>query len=105
MSNLKTANLFATLAFGLVMATTACTARERVAVYVPSPPPPAVRETIVVSPGPGYVWIGGYHAWNGSAYVWTPGRWELRPARRHAWVPGHWKHDRRGWYWVEGHWR
>jgi hypothetical protein len=105
MSNPKTASLFATLVFGLIMTTSACAPRGRVAVYVPSPPPPPVRETIAVAPGPAYVWIPGYHMWNGSVYVWTPGRWELRPTRRHAWVPGHWKHDRRGWYWVEGHWR
>jgi WXXGXW repeat (2 copies) len=25
--------------------------------------------------------------------------------RYHEWVPGHWAHDRHGWYWVEGRWR
>ena len=30
-------------------------------------PPRDVVETRVAAPGPGYVWIGGYHQWNGNA--------------------------------------
>jgi YXWGXW repeat-containing protein len=74
-------------------------------VYVPSAPPPAVREVVTVSPGTGYIWIPGHHAWQGGAYVWIGGRWD-RPSGHHAhWVSGQWRHDRRGWYWVDGHWR
>jgi|SRR5580658_3836140 hypothetical protein len=36
-----------------------------------APPHPLVEER-VIAPGPGYVWIAGYHRWDGAAYVWTP---------------------------------
>jgi len=63
-------------------------------------------ETRVVAPSRRHIWIAGYHRWDGNAYVWVPGRWELPPAHRRAWVRGHWVHERRnGWYWVDGHWR
>ena len=83
----------------------ACSDHPRNVVYVRTPPPPIIRESVIVSPGPGYVWINGYHAWNGGSYVWVPGRWERIPDRRRGWVPGHWVRTRRGWYWVDGHWR
>ena len=82
-----------------------CASHGRAVVYVPSRPPLGMRETIVVSPGPGYVWIPGYHRWDRGNYVWVQGRWD-RPPRTHArWVPGRWRHNRHGWFWVEGHWR
>jgi len=79
--------------------------RVRAAVYVPTGPPPPVAEVVTVTPGPGYVWVPGYHQWNGSAYVWVSGRWEIGPNPRARWVGGHWQHSGRGWYWVPGHWR
>lgn len=76
-----------------------------VRVYVSVPPPVPLVEARVVAPGPSFVWIGGYHRWDGTAYLWVPGRW-ARPPRAHAvWIPGRWKHVRHGWYWVDGHWR
>jgi len=68
-------------------------------------PPKAVVETRGVAPGSGYVWIGGYHRWEGNAYVWTPGRWD-RPPRPHAvWVAHRWEHRHGGYVLVEGHWK
>lgn len=75
------------------------------AVYVRVRPPVYRTEVVGVAPGPGFVWIRGYHRWDGGAYVWVPGRWERRPQARAVWVEGSWRHNRRGWYWVEGHWR
>jgi WXXGXW repeat (2 copies) len=75
-------------------------------VYVRIGPPAPIVETRIVAPSRRHVWIAGYHRWDGQAYVWVPGRWELPPAHRRAWVRGHWVHERRnGWYWVDGHWR
>jgi hypothetical protein len=91
--------------FAGILLLSACADHPRNVVYVRTPPPPPIRETILVSPGPGYFWVGGFHSWNGNSYVWVPGRWERIPGRRHAWAPGHWVHGRHGWYWVEGHWR
>jgi hypothetical protein len=75
-------------------------------VYVKIAPPAPVVETRVVAPGPGYVWVGGFHRWDGHAYVWVPGHW-AQPPRPHAvWVAGHWvHHPHHGWYWKEGHWK
>jgi hypothetical protein len=67
--------------------------------------PPAVRvETQTVSPGPGYVWTGGYWRWSGNNYVWMPGSWLMPPRRAAVWVPGHWVNRGGGWVWIAGHW-
>jgi hypothetical protein len=80
-------------------------AAARARVYVRVGPPRAVAEVRVAAPGPNYVWVPGFHRWDGGAYVWVPGAWQLPPRPRAGWVPGHWSHDRRGWFFVEGHWR
>ena len=74
-------------------------------VYVSIAPPAPIAEVRVVAPGPGYVWVGGFHRWDGRAYAWVPGRWALPPHGHAAWVAGHWKHHAHGWYWVDGHWK
>jgi len=76
-----------------------------VRVYVPVPPPPVIVETAPAPPSPRHVWIGGYHRWDGRAYIWVPGRYEVPRRHYRVWVPGHWVKHRRGWYWSEGHWR
>jgi hypothetical protein len=68
-------------------------------------PPRPVVEVRGVAPGRGYVWIAGYHRWDGRAYVWVPGRWELPPRPHARWVAAHWAHRHGGWVLVEGHWR
>jgi len=74
-------------------------------VYVAVDPPPLIVESRPAAPGPHHVWIGGYHRWDGRAYVWVPGRWAVPPHPHSVWVAGHWKHAHKGWYWVGGHWR
>ena len=74
-------------------------------VFVRIAPPAAVVETRGPAPGPRYIWIAGYHRWNGAAYVWVPGRWELPPRGHAHWVAHHWVRRRGGWVFVEGHWR
>ena len=74
-------------------------------VYVDRAPPAPYAEQMIVSPGPGHVWIAGNWHWTGRDYVWNRGHW-ARPAQGHTqWVPGHWRNDHRGHYWVAGHWR
>jgi len=98
--------LLATAALAVLILASALPALADTRVYVRVGPPRAIVETRVVAPGPHHAWIAGYHRWDGAAYVWVPGRWELPPAGRHAWAAGHWAHHRRnGYYWVEGHWR
>lgn len=94
----------AALALAGILVPSAVSAGARV--YVRIGPPAAVVEARVAAPGPHHVWIAGYHRWDGNAYAWVPGRWELPPAHYSAWVAGHWSHHAsNGWYWVEGHWR
>jgi hypothetical protein len=105
MTRMRTAGPLAGLLFGGIALLAACGGPRRTVVYVPAGPPAEVVETQTPAPGPNYVWIAGYHTWNGTAYVWTPGHWERSPAPGEVWVPGHWRHNYNGWYWVPGHWR
>ena len=41
-------------------------------------------------PGPGYLWIPGYWAWNGDEYYWVPGYWAMPPAVDLYWTPPYW---------------
>ena len=66
------------------------------------PPPPA--ETVVVAPGPGYVWVGGEWVWNGG-WVWRAGYWAYPPYPHAVWLGGYWGRGPYGWYWRRGHWR
>jgi len=75
------------------------------AVYVGTAPPPVVVERRPIRPGPRYVWMPGYHRWNGRAYAWAPGRWVVPPRLHAVWVPPRWVHGRRGWVMVQGYWR
>jgi hypothetical protein len=82
-----------------------CATASPARLYVRVGPPRPVVETRVAAPGPGYVWVGGFHRWDGARYVWMPGRWTAPPRAHARWVPGQWAHDRRGWYWRDGRWR
>ena len=73
-------------------------------VVVAQPPPPPPAETIVVAPGPGYVWIGGEWAWNGG-WIWVAGHWGYPPYPRAVWVRGYWYQGSHGWCRAAGHWR
>ena len=68
-------------------------------------PPRAVIETRGPAPGRGYVWISGYHRWDGNAYAWNAGRWEQPPRPGARWVAHRWRHRRGGYVLVEGRWR
>ena len=72
-----------------------------------APPPPFRHEVIVgTSPGPDYVWIGGY--WDGTPghYSWVAGRWGRPPHPHGQWIAPHWDKDRDGHYHqTKGEWR
>ncbi len=69
--------LLATAALAVLILASALPALADTRVYVRVGPPRAIVETRVVAPGPHHAWIAGYHRWDGAAYVWVPGRWEL----------------------------
>ena len=68
-------------------------------------PPRAIVERRVVRPSSRHIWIAGYHRWDGHAYVWEPGRWELPPRNRTAWVQPRWDHRNGNYVFIEGFWR
>jgi hypothetical protein len=67
-------------------------------------PPALIAEVVIVSPGPGHVWVAGYWGWSVGRYHWVPGHWvKARPGR--AWVPGRWEQRGHRWVWRRGHWK
>jgi len=68
-------------------------------------PPPPVYERRGPPPDRGYVWINGYHRYEGGQYVWTPGRWERPPREHQRWVAHRWVHRGDHWEMQEGRWR
>ena len=89
-----------------VVATTPAPSPTTVVVAdVGSVPPPPIVETVVVSPGPQYVWVAGYWRWYGHSWGWVRGAWVIPPHRRAVWVEGRWGRRFGRVTWVEGHWR
>jgi len=84
--------------YGAVPAPQASTA------VVAQPPPPPPAETIVVAPGPGYIWIGGEWMWNGG-WIWVAGHWGYPPYPHAVWVRSYWYRGPHGWCRAGGHWR
>jgi WXXGXW repeat (2 copies) len=68
------------------------------------PPPPRPVE-VVPAPREGFVWVPGYHRWNGRRYVWVGGAYRRPVHRGAAWVPGEWREERGGHVWHRGYWR
>ena len=90
---------------GLVLAGALAISVLAAEIVVRVAPPAPIVETRGVAPGPGYVWIAGYHNWNGNAHVWVPGRWALPPRSHARWVAHRWVKRHGGWVLVEGRWR
>lgn len=72
--------------------------------YIQQAPPPAPVETVVVAPGPDYIWIGGEWVWNGG-WFWVHGHWGYPPHPHAVWIGGRAWHDEHGWHNARGHWR
>ena len=75
-----------------------------VIVVEPSSPPPLQVEVIPVCPSPAHLWIPGCWEWRGH-WVWTGGRWAVRPHVSAVWLAPHWEHRSHGHVWVVGRWR
>jgi len=69
------------------------------------PPPPKRAEIPPPAPSPHALWDCGHWGWNGTRYVWSPGRYLERPRPDANWMPGYWQQEAEGWLWVEGRWR
>ena len=68
-------------------------------------PPAPIVEVHDRPPHAGWVWIDGYHRWNGHRYVWVKGYWKRPPHPGAVWVAHHYEQRNGGWVMVEGHWR
>jgi hypothetical protein len=72
---------------------------------VGSEPPPPMVETVVVSPGPQYIWVAGRWRWYGRRWIWARGEWIIPPHHGAVWVEGRWGRRFGGVAWIDGHWR
>jgi len=68
-------------------------------------PPVAVVENRGTPPSRDHVWVSGYHRWDGNAYQWNAGSWQMPPKPHQRWVAHHYVHRNGGYVLVEGHWR
>jgi hypothetical protein len=57
-----------------------------------------------VCPGPGYIWVPGYWAYNDFGYYWVPGTWVRAPFVGAFWTPGYWGWADGSYVWHEGFW-
>jgi len=81
-------------------------AQAQVAVEITAgiaPPPLPVYDQPPI-PGPGYVWVPGYWAWNGDEYYWTPGYWATPPAVGLYWTPPYWAFVDGSYDFYPGYW-
>lgn len=92
-------------ALAALFAVTMLPAVSNAQVYVRVEPPAPIVERHGPPPGHEFVWIDGYHRWDGHRYVWVAGRWERPPHPHAVWVADHWVHHHEGWVLVEGRWR
>ena len=64
------------IALAVLLALTMLPAASFAQVVVRIGPPAPVHEHRGPPPGRGYVWISGYHRYEGDHYVWTSGHWD-----------------------------
>ncbi len=94
------------LIFCLFLAVACCVGFATAAeVVVTVKPPRLVVEHRPVRPSPRHVWIAGYHRWDGKAYMWEPGRWDVPPREHAVWVAPRWEHRHDGYVFIEGRWK
>jgi hypothetical protein len=67
-------------------------------------PPPLLVYAQPPIPRPGYLWMPGYWAWNGTAYYWVPGVWVLPPRAGLLWTPPWWGWVDGVYVWHAGYW-
>lgn len=74
--------------------------------YADDPPPLAQSEVMVESPGPDYVWVGGYWAWRPgpTPHTWVKGHWEIPPRPHAKWEQPRWDKHGKGYIFVRGSW-
>jgi hypothetical protein len=93
------------IAMAALLALTFLPAASYAQIIVRVAPPAPIVERRPPPPDRGYVWIAGYHNWDGARYVWVPGRWDRPPQPGQRWVAHRWVHRGDHWELQQGHWR
>ena len=74
-----------------------------VAVSVGIAPPPIAVYAQPLCPGPGYIWVPGYWAYD-YGYYWVPGEWVFPPRVGFLWTPGYWGYSGGSYVFNDGYW-
>jgi hypothetical protein len=81
------------------------TSQFGVAVSVRFGPPLLPVYAQPLCPGPGYIWIPGYWAYDDDdGYYWVPGTWAFPPEVGLLWTPGYWAFSDGFYVWNAGYW-
>jgi len=72
--------------------------------HAPAAPPAAQAESRPAAPGANATWTPGYWQWDGRAYVWVAGSWQIAPSARHTWRAATWESRGHGVVLVPGGW-
>ncbi|HET6419609.1 MAG TPA: hypothetical protein VFG19_05595, partial [Geobacteraceae bacterium] len=92
-------------AFLVLAAPAPSPAQVAVSVSVGYPPPALPVYVQPPCPGPGYIWVPGYWAWDPNfGYYWVPGTWVFAPFPGALWTPGYWGWNDGVYVWYEGYW-
>jgi len=104
------------VAIGSLLATS-CVVRERDVIRTAPPagvvngeivvtaaPPAPMVETVTVSPGPAFVWIGGNWVWH-NRWVWERGHWSRPPRPGAVWVAHHYEYRNGVHVFIRGGWK
>jgi hypothetical protein len=75
-----------------------------VSVNIAPPPLPVYVQPVI--PGPGYIWVPGYWAYDDDDgdYYWVPGTWVLPPFAGALWTPGYWGWNEGVYVFHVGYW-
>jgi len=93
------------LALVMLAVPVASPAQVAVGVSVTVAPPPLPVYAQPFCPGPGFIWIPGYWAWDPNyGYYWVPGMWVPAPFVGALWTPGYWSWKSGEFIWYEGYW-
>ena len=90
---------------GLVFAGLLTVSAPAADVVIRVAPPRVLVEKRPPPPSRNHVWVTGYHRWDGKAYQWQGGRWEVPPAGHRKWVAHRYVRRNGGYVLVEGHWQ
>lgn len=93
------------IALSLLLALTLAPVAALAQVVVRVEPPAPIVEEHSRPPHHGWVWIDGYHRWDGHHYKWVKGHWVNPPHPGAVWVAHRWERRGDGWVMIEGHWR